>query len=52
MSRLDLDCLKVIRGPGGGMDCSSRLRFAPATAAAPPVASLEGVRDTRNLSDL
>lgn len=41
-----LDCLNVILGPGGGMPCSSRLRFA---AAAP---SLEGVSEVRIRSDL
>lgn len=40
-----LDCLNVMRGPGGGIPCSSRLRFAEAAAA-----SL--VRLVRTRSDL
>lgn len=42
---LSLDCLKVMRGPGGGIPCSSRLRLAEAAAA-----SL--VRVVRTLADL
>lgn len=42
---LGFGCLKVMRGPGGGMPWSSRLRFAEAAAA-----SL--VRVVRTLSDL
>lgn len=42
---LSLDCLNVMRGPGGGIPCSSRLRLAEAAAA-----SL--VRVVRTFSDL
>lgn len=38
-----LDCLNVIRGPGGPMPCSSRLRFGAA------VVSFEGVSVVRIL---
>ena len=41
---VNLDCLNVIRGPGGGIPCSSRLRFAA-------VGSLDGVSVVRTLVD-
>lgn len=41
---LVFDCLNVIRGPGGGIPVSSRLRFAD-------VVSFEGARDVRKRPD-